>query len=151
MAMRYLRTLLLIASIIVAAPCAADEPSELAVIVHPTRAAVLDISELRRIYLMQRRFWPDGSPIVPINHEGGPLRRTLDMIVEPDAARLGAYWDRRYFEGVFPPITLASDEAIRRYVAAKPNAIGYVDARMIDSSVHVALKLPVKSPPERTP
>jgi len=146
-----LATLLLLVATVLAAPCAADQSVELAVIVHPTRAVALDTDELRRIYLKQRRFWPDASPIVPINQEEGPLRRAFDRVLDGEPARLGAYWDRRYFDGVFPPITLASDEAIRRYVASKPNAIGYVDARNVDPSVHVALRLPLKPSPDGSP
>jgi hypothetical protein len=147
-----LGTLLLIGAMLVAAPGAAEEPGELAVIVHATRATTMNADDLQRIYLKQRRFWPDGSPIVAVNREDGPLRRAVDRIVGGgDPARLDAYWDNRYFEGVFPPITLASDEAMRRYVASKPNAIGYVDARAVDDSVHVALRLPVQALPTPGP
>lgn len=140
--------LLLVLLLLLAAPSAAEDLVELAVIVHPSRAVTVDVDDLRRIYLKQRRFWPDGSPIVPINREDGPLRRILDQLVGgPEPARLAAYWDRRYFEGIFPPITLASDEAVRRYVASRPNAIGYVDARVVDASVHVALRLPARPAP----
>ncbi len=142
---------MLVAALLLAVPCAAEQPIALAVILNPTRAVAMDAGELRRIYLKQRRFWPDGSPIVPINHEEGPLRRAFDQIVYDEPARLGAYWNRRYFEGVFPPITLASDEAIRRYVASRPNAVGYVDVRAVDASVFMALRIPLQALPTPTP
>jgi ABC-type phosphate transport system substrate-binding protein len=136
--------LVLMVALLLAEPGHADERHELVVITHPSRAITIDIEDVRRIFLRQRRFWADGNPIVPINQEGGSLREAFDRLVLPSESGLGAYWDRRYFEGVFPPITLASDEAVRRYVASKPNAIGYVDAHAVDESVHAAFRLPVR-------
>jgi hypothetical protein len=42
---------------------------------------------------------------------------------------------------VLPPATFASAEAVRRFVAAEPNAIGYVAANAVDDSVRVVLRL----------
>lgn len=148
--MARLRPLLLLVVLLLAVPSAGEEPTELAVIVHPSRAHPLEAAEIRRIYLKQRRFWPDGSAIVAINREDGSLRRAFDRLLDDEPARLGAYWNQRYFEGVFPPITLASDEAIRRYVASRPNAVGYIDARAVDASVSVAFRMPLQPRPAPT-
>ena len=61
-----------------------------------------------------------------------------------EATQLGVYWNREYFRGVLPPATLASDEAIRRFVARDRRVIGYVDARLIDDSVRVVLYIDAK-------
>jgi ABC-type phosphate transport system substrate-binding protein len=121
---------------------AADERT-LVVITHPSRPVVITTSDLRRFFLKQRRFWPDGTPVIPINRTAATaVRAAFDRSVfGTEAAGLAAYWNQRYFEGLFPPITLDSDEAVQRYVAARPNAIGYVDAASVDGSVHVALRL----------
>lgn len=140
---RRLLTPFLVLFALVAASSRADERLELVVITHPSRSAALDLDELRRIYLKQRRFWPDDAPIVAINHEPGPVRAVFDrLVLGAELDHVVTYWDRRYFEGVFPPITLASDEAVRRYVASKPDAIGYVAASMVDASVRIAFRLP---------
>jgi len=114
------------------------EPS-LVVITHPSRSAQLSAGELARIYLKKKRFWKDGKPIVPINREAGSTIRDIferDIFdrVSPD---LVGYWNRRYFHGVFPPATLESDEAVKRYVASDPNAVGYIASDDVDDSVHV--------------
>ncbi len=54
---------------------------------------------------------------------------------------LAAYWNDQYFLGTFPPVTLSSTEAVKRYVASDPNAIGYVEASSVDSTVRVVLDL----------
>ena len=48
---------------------------------------------------------------------------------------------RAYFNGVLPPATLASDEAVRRFVADEPRAIGYVRREAVDDSVRVVMRI----------
>ena len=124
-------------------PLAAAGELALAVIVHPSRAAPLTPEALKRIYLKRQRFWGDGHAIVAINQEvATPAREALTRLVFGDeAARLPAYWNEQYFHGVLPPIILGSEEAVVRYVASRPDAIGYVDARHVDASVATALLL----------
>lgn len=126
-----------------AVPAGAAEELELAVIVHPSRAATLTSETVKRIYLKRQRFWDDGHAIVAINQEvTTPAREAFTRLVFGDeAARLPAYWNEQYFHGVMPPILLGSEEAVVRYVASRPDAIGYVDARHVDASVAVALRL----------
>jgi ABC-type phosphate transport system substrate-binding protein len=125
-----------------AARAGADE-AELAVIVHPSRSGPLTRETVQRIYLKRQRFWDDGHAIIAINQEAAtPARQSFTRQVFGDeAARLAAYWNEQYFHGVLPPITLGSEEAIVRYVASRPDAIGYVDVRRVDASVAIALRL----------
>jgi len=98
---------------------------------------------VRRIYLRQRRFWDDREPVLPVNREyGSDTRKEFERIVFADLrVPLSRYWNEQYFLGVLPPATLVSDAAVRQYVAARPNAIGYIDARNVDDSVRVLLRL----------
>jgi len=125
------------------APAPADEPVTLAVIVNPKRSDHLDRHDVARIFLRAHRFWDDGTPIVPLNLEAGTaLRATFAArVLALDQARLAAYWNEQYFHGVFPPTVLASTAAVKRYVASDPRAIGYLDARDVDDTVKIVLKL----------
>jgi len=99
------------------------------VIVHPTRASSLTVGEVRAIFLKQRLFWSDGQPIVPVNRAAdSEVRERFSQLVFGRSSRqMATYWNRRYFDaGEFPPATLASEEAVLRYVAVNANAIGYV-------------------------
>ena len=127
---------------------AAELPAEpaglrLAVIVHPDRIAQLSREDVVQIYLEKRRFWGDGKPIVALNREAGSAERDRfsRSVLKRNDAELETYWNQRYFEGVFPPATLSSDIAVRRYVAADRDAIGYIKLENVDSSVRVALRL----------
>ena len=135
--------------LLVVARVAAGADREIAVITHASRPETLTVSDLRRLFLRQRRFWSDGSTVIAVNQRAAtPARTAFDRAVfGDDASTLPAYWNRQYFDGLFPPIALDSDEAVRRYVAAKPNAVGYVDAAAVDASVHVALRVPVDVAP----
>ena len=141
MSMRKLTLLALLLVLLAESSASAAEP--LAVIVCGDRGGQLTVGEVAQIYLKQRRFWGDGAPIVPVNRDAGSLvRRAFTRRVFGDRARrLAVYWNRQYFRGVLPPATLASDEAVKRFVALEPNAIGYIRASQIDDSVSVVLYL----------
>jgi len=115
----------------------------LAVIVNPSRPDNLDRTDVARIYLRTRRFWSDGSPIVPLNLEAeSPTRVAFtSRVFSLDPEHLAAHWNAQYFHGIFPPTVLTTAAAVKRYVATDPRAIGYVDVRDVDDTVRVILKL----------
>ncbi|MDJ0850055.1 MAG: hypothetical protein QNK04_16920 [Myxococcota bacterium] len=131
---------LLLVAALGAGPAAAED---LAVIVHPDRSVTLSAAEVGRIYLRKRRFWTDGELIVPVNRDSGSeARRTFVRVVfGDDAPQLVFYWNQQYFRGVLPPATLASNEAVKRFVAEEPLAIGYIDAGEVDATVRMVLLL----------
>ena len=113
-------------------------------ITHPSRAGRLSEAEVRAIYLKKRVFWDDGNPIIPINREAGSQPREIfsQRIFGQDSRRAATYWNQRYFEaGEFPPATLASEEAVIRFVAGNENAIGYLTLEEVTDSVSVVLVL----------
>lgn len=124
------------------APAIAADPA-LAIVVHPGRTAVLTVEDVARIYLRKRRFWEDGAPIVPLNREPGTAAREAfsRRVLGWEAARLQEYWNEQYFHGVFPPTVLSSGAAVKRYIAADRNAIGYLEPSEVDGSVRVLLTL----------
>lgn len=119
------------------------QESRVAVIVHPERRTELSPDEVAQIYLRRKRFWDDGTTIVPLNLPSqAPLRaRFSQLVLNQTGPRLADYWNRLYFDGILPPATLASTEAVRRYVASDPNAIGYVPVSEVDGSVRVVMHL----------
>jgi len=139
--MRVSPVLITLAAMLAAAAAIAQDNGRLAVIVHPDRRAGLTVDELAQIYLRRKRHWDDGETIVPLNLASGtPLRAEFSQrVLRQSEARLADYWNRRYFDGLMPPATLASTAAVRRYVAADPRAIGYVPAAEVDRSVRVIL------------
>ena len=108
---------------------------------------------MERIFLRKRRFWADGSPIVPLNREVGSAEREAftTRVLADGGAHLSQYWNEQYFAGIFPPTMLSSSAAVLRYVAADPGAVGYVRAEEVDGSVRVALTLRAAGDPREAP
>ncbi len=133
-------TLALALGLSLAAQAAAEE---LVVIVHKERAAPLSRDQLAQIYLKQRRHWPGGDSIVPVNREAESREREefAQGVFSDSPQQLSVYWNRQYFLGVLPPATLASDRAVLAFVAREKRAVGYVRASAVDDSVRVVLRL----------
>jgi hypothetical protein len=88
----------------------------------------LDREQLRAIFMMRMRAWPDGAPIrVFVLHDDEVLH---DAFVRQ---RLGTYpyvlrsvWDRMVYTGTgFAPTVVTSESELRERVRATPGAIGY--------------------------
>jgi ABC-type phosphate transport system substrate-binding protein len=137
------RAILLLVAALLAPALARPAELTIAVIVHPSRRATLSDEDVARIFLRKQRFWPDGSPIVPLNREAGSELREIfsQRIFASGSEALAGYWNEQYFLGMFPPATLSSTLTVKRYVAAEPNAIGYVESAAVDGTVRVALEL----------
>ena len=114
--------LLTVFSLVVVVPASAED--RLAVIVSAGREAKLNLDDIAQIFLRKRRFWSDGALIVPVNRDAASAAREsfTTRVFAKEFRFLPSYWNRQYFEGIFPPLTLASDEAVRRFVALEPNA-----------------------------
>ena len=135
-------------ALLVALPAFGQE--RLAVIVSSSRDVELSIEEVSQIYLKQRRFWSQQEKVVPINREADSevRKQFTKQVFAEEANHLDTYWNRQYYQGVLPPLTLASDEAVRRFVALEPNAIGYILESWLDASVRAVLFI---DSPDSTP
>lgn len=98
--------------------------------------------ELALVYRRQKTL-VDGTRVQPVNLPAAhPLRRWFSQQVlgQPPEAMEG-YWRDLYFNGVVPPFVLASEEAVIRFVATTPGAIGYVSACPGDKRVRVLMQI----------
>lgn len=104
--------------------------------------ATIGVDDLARIYRRQQQFMA-GTRLQPVNLPAAhPLRRWFSQQVlgsAPDEQE--AYWRTQYFNGVVPPFVLASEEAVLRFVAGTPGAIGYVASCVVDRRVRVLLTI----------
>ena len=86
------------------------------------------VDTLRELYLRRRRLWPDGSRVTPVNLPADTeVRKTFSKRVLGRLPQdLETYWNRRYFEGITPPLVLRTPAAVCAYLAVEPTAIGYM-------------------------
>lgn len=101
----------------------------------------LSTKNLNLIYWRKQRFWPNGVPIKPVN-----LRSQNPLRIQFSQTTLGStpksqidYWNGQYFNGILPPHSVDSEEAVLRYVAKTKGAIGYVNACKVDQRVTALL------------
>ena len=88
----------------------------------------LSVDDLRELYLRRTRLWPNGTRAIPINlpPDNSVRERFSQLVLGRSTQDLVSYWNTRYFEGITPPLVLASSAAIRAYLAVEPAAIAYV-------------------------
>ena len=91
------------------------------------------------MFAKKRLLWSDHSVVVPVNLPAShPLRRAFSQSVfKKTPEQLQDYWNDQYFHGVLPPPVLASEEAVLRFVASTPGAVGYVASCSVDKRVDV--------------
>tara|TARA_R110002096_G_scaffold5863_28_gene27099 strand:- start:116 stop:676 length:561 start_codon:yes stop_codon:yes gene_type:complete len=136
---------LLVCGVAAADPVPAADPA-IAVIVAPAHSgASYRRADIANIFRRRLRSADDGQALVPVNLPlDHPLRERFSRAVfdlEPEA--MEAYWNERYFHGVSPPHVVGSVEAMLRFVAITPGAIGYVLDCHLDERVSVVLRLPL--------
>ena len=82
----------------------------------------------------------NGEPVVPVDlSEGSPVRDAFYLeFTGKSPAQLKAYWSRLIFTGRGrPPVDVADAKAMKTMVARNPDAIGYIDSKMVDDTVRV--------------
>jgi len=138
---RLLAAILLLGVLPQAAPLPVVSPV-LAIVVSRSRPLTdISLSDLRRIYLGDMTRWSDGRRIVPVVLPPSAieqrlfLKRALHM-ADIDYAQ---HWIGQIFRGrvAGSPYTAQSSTAARRFVAAHPDAIAFIDAAEADGSVRV--------------
>lgn len=118
---------------------AAEPEAVIAVVVAANHAKPPKNNEVALIFRRKKLFWADGTKVNPVNLPANDLlRRTFSQVVLGASPEdLEAYWNGMYFHGVSPPFVLSSEEAVLRFVAQTPGAIGYVSYCKVDSRVKI--------------
>ena len=103
----------------------------------------LTTENLNLIYWRKQQFWPQGLRIQPVN-----LRSQHPLRIQFSQSILGSlpeeqvdYWNGQYFNGILPPHSVDSEEAVLRYVVKTKGAIGYINACNLDQRVQGVLWL----------
>lgn len=119
----------------------AEERSFVIAVVVPAQeqaeALKLTPGSLKLIYLRKQLYWPNGKRIVPFNLQSEHVLRSQFAL-----AVLGSlpkqqidYWNGLYFNGIQPPQSVNSEEAVIRFISDTKGAIGYVNACNLDDRV----------------
>lgn len=130
----------LLAALTLALGLTATAQADMVVIVHPSNGAALDDEQISKIFLGQTKTFPGGGEATPVDQkEGAAAREDFNAkVLKKSTAQLKALWARQIFTGgAKPPKEVEGDEAVVKFVASTPGAIGYVDAGKAGSGVKV--------------
>tara|TARA_R110001592_G_scaffold206063_1_gene456785 strand:- start:1983 stop:2417 length:435 start_codon:yes stop_codon:yes gene_type:complete len=115
--------------------------AETVVIVHPSNAlANLSKSEIKRLFLVKRDTFPDGSKATPVDQTNNTDFRNAfyKSITNKNESQMKAYWSKMIFSGkASPPEVLDNDAAVKAWVASNPSGIGYIESSQVDETVKV--------------
>jgi ABC-type phosphate transport system substrate-binding protein len=103
----------------------------------------LSRNQVADIFLGRTTRFPDGSAAVPIDQQESSAARDefYFKFADKSPAQVKAYWSKIIFTGRGqPPREASGSLKARKLVADTPNAIGYIEQGMVDSSVRVLLQ-----------
>lgn len=125
-----------------ATPAPAADTRVAVIVPAGAQPAALAADDLGAVY-RRRKLFSGGQKLQPVNLPAAhPLRRWFSQqVLQRSPEELEDHWRDLYFNGVFPPFVLASEEAVLRFVAATPGAVGYVPMCLVDKRVTVLLVL----------
>src|ERR1700674_1390080 len=142
----FLVVLLMMAALVLASEPTANSssPSNDLVIIINKSNPVDDISlaNLRKIFLAEQKYWPNGRRVTVVMREPGQTERAavLRQVYRMSSSDYARYFMHAEFtgEGQGVPKSLSSAAGVRKFVYNVPGAIGYVRADEVDGSIKVA-------------
>jgi ABC-type phosphate transport system substrate-binding protein len=118
---------------------------EVAVVSAKSTVTTLSKSQVANIFLGKTSRFPDGMQAVPIDQSEGTLARDefYAWITGKSAAQMKAYWSRIIFTGRGqPPKAVPGSSEIKKMVGANPDAIGYIEPKLVDDTLRVVTVTP---------
>lgn len=118
---------------------AAAIAGELFIVNSSVSVNALDPDSLKNIYLGNKAQWPDGTKIIPVMLERGPVHESfIKDVVKKSLAQFSSYWQQAVFTGKGqPPKSFATEAELVSYVAKTRGAIGYIGP----STAHEGVKV----------
>jgi ABC-type phosphate transport system substrate-binding protein len=138
-----MKTIPVIRLAVAAGLCAASVGAfaQVAVVVNPkSPLATMTADQVSGIFLGKSNTLPSGGTAVPTDLPDSAATRELfyTKVTGKSTAQVKAAWSRLVFSGkATPPKELASSAEVKKFVAANPDAIGYIEKSAVDSSVKV--------------
>ena len=115
--------------------------AQVAVVVNPKSSlATMTADQVSGIFLGKSNTLPSGATAAPTDlPDSSPTHELFyTKVTGKSSAQVKAAWSRLVFSGkATPPKELASSADVKKFVAANPDAIGYIEKSAVDSSVKV--------------
>lgn len=119
--------------------------SQVAVIVSPkSPLTALTADQAAAIFMGRSTTLPSGATATPADlpDSSGVREQFYSKAAGKSAAQVKAAWSRLTFSGkATPPREIPSAAEVKKFVAANPDAIGYIEKSAVDATVKVVLVL----------
>jgi ABC-type phosphate transport system substrate-binding protein len=113
-----------------------------AVVAASNPVSTLSRREIADIFLGRMIRFPDGREVVPVDQVENSAARDAFYLkfADKSPAQIKAFWSRIIFTGRGqPPPEVANGIEVKKFIAKHPDAIGYIEQKLVDGSVKVVL------------
>lgn len=121
-----------VAGLTVSPHAASQAPDGYQIIAHEKNPAGAASREfLTDVFLKRASRWESSQNALPVDQRSDSrVRRAFSLsVLKRPVTAVRSYWTQRIFSGRdIPPPELGSDEAVARFVASHPGAVGYIAA-----------------------
>ncbi|MDX1808961.1 MAG: hypothetical protein R3331_05440 [Sulfurospirillaceae bacterium] len=100
----------------------------------------LSKNQVADIFLGKANHFPNGNQAMPIDqNEGSTVREEFYLkFAGKSPSQIKAYWSKIIFTGRGqPPPEVTNGLEVKKFIAKHPNAIGYINNKLVDKSVKV--------------
>jgi ABC-type phosphate transport system substrate-binding protein len=120
------------ASLTLSLDAASQAPDGYQIIAHEKNPANTASREfLADVFLKRASRWESSQNALPVDQRmDSRVRKTFSLgVLKRPVTAVRSYWTQRIFSGRdVPPPELGSDEAVGRFVASHPGAVGYISS-----------------------
>ena len=98
--------------------------------------AHLSKNQIKAIYL-KKMTMINGQAIIPINLDAGDILRQKfnKYFLHMSFERLKSYWTKEHYLGHRPPLSMKSQESVKKFIQNVDGSIGYINMKNIDEHV----------------
>lgn len=106
------------------------------VVVSNRHIKTLSLAEIKAIYLKKLSYTED-TKLLPINLSlRDKIRKSFEKnVLQMNLIRLNAYWTKQHYLGHRPPLTMKSQEAVKKLIKKVDGAIGYINIDSLDDDL----------------
>lgn len=116
---------------------------QISVIVSSSSPHKLSKDEAKEIFSASKTTWSNGSKVEVVDQSDSETgKKFYDSFLGKPVNQVRVQWTKLILSGqAVAPIKAASDDDVKKSVSGKPNAIGYISSKSLDSSVKELFKI----------
>ncbi|MDZ7269759.1 MAG: hypothetical protein ONB48_20745 [candidate division KSB1 bacterium] len=132
------------------------QPGQAQISIVVARSAALDSNslkpaEIKEIYSGNKLKWPNGAKIQVVDQAETEVgKKFYETLMGRSFNQVRQQWNKLMLSGqASAPLQCPSDKAVKKVIASRPYAIGYILTSSLDNTVKEILRLPLKPAEEK--